>query len=119
MEDFQYLINERNANLVSDFEQKLAKLSEEDLNFIYSLMANKKDIVINDLDISNEEAELRLTAGKVLNAYSKASNLLFGGSADLFSSCKNYIEDGKDFEESNYAGKNIRSLTVRDRKSVV
>lgn len=107
MEDFQYLINERNANLVSDFEQKLAKLSEEDLNFINSLMANKKDIVINDLDISNEEAELRLTAGKVLNAYSKASNLLFGGSADLFSSCKNYIEDGKDFEESNYAGKNI------------
>lgn len=107
MEDFQYLINERNANLVSDFEQKLTKLSEEDLNFINSLMANKKDIVINDLDISNEEAELRLTAGKVLNAYSKASNLLFGGSADLFSSCKNYIEDGKDFEESNYAGKNI------------
>ena len=42
MEDFQYLINERNANLVSDFEQKLAKLSEEDLNFINSLMANKK-----------------------------------------------------------------------------
>ena len=49
MEDFQYLINERNANLVSDFEQKLTKLSEEDLNFINSLMANKKDIVINDL----------------------------------------------------------------------
>lgn len=42
MEDFQYLINERNANLVSDFEQKLTKLSEEDLNFINSLMANKK-----------------------------------------------------------------------------
>ena len=88
-------------------KEMLTLLSEEDLNFINSLMANKKDIVINDLDISNEEAELRLTAGKVLNAYSKASNLLFGGSADLFSSCKNYIEDGKDFEESNYAGKNI------------
>jgi transketolase len=47
-----------------------------------------------------------LFVGKVNNAYS-SSKLLFGGSADLFSSCKNYIEDGGVFSKDNYQGKNI------------
>lgn len=108
VEDFQYLINERCKNLVNNFNDKKELLSEEKKSILNSLMLKNKRISFSNLDIPNVTKEqLRVTSGKMLNAYSKNTNLLFGGSADLFSSCKNYIEDKGDFSSNNYAGQNI------------
>ncbi len=44
---------------------------------------------------------------KILNYLTKQTDLLFGGSADLASSCRTYISGGSDFSKNNYDGKNI------------
>jgi transketolase len=49
----------------------------------------------------------RASSGKVLNAIAKTVPNLIGGSADLFSSNKNYVNDAGDFGPDNYAGRNI------------
>jgi len=49
----------------------------------------------------------RASSGKVLNAIAKNVPFLIGGSADLFESNKNYVNDAGDFGPDNYAGRNI------------
>ena len=49
----------------------------------------------------------RASSGKVLNALAKKVPNLIGGSADLFSSNKNYVDGAGDFGPDNYAGRNI------------
>lgn len=108
MEDFQELISQRNSSLITDFNEKIAKLNEEDQNFLNELMQKEKEVVATNLELPLEkEGELRAISGQILNAYAKESKIIFGGSADLFSSCKNLIEDGGTFSTTNYAGKNI------------
>lgn len=108
LDDFRYIIQARNCNLVNDFNKKLETLSEEDRKFIYELSSEEKNISMGEIDLDpTVQDELRIIGGKVLNAFAKGSKLLFGGSADLFSSCKNYIEDGGEFSSDNYAGRNI------------
>ena len=107
VEDFRYIINARCCNIVSDFDKKIEKLSDYDKNFILELQNDQKKINLNTLDLGiNEEDSLRVIAGKVLNAYSHDSRILFGGSADLFSSCKTFV-DGGCFSAGDYAGRNI------------
>ena len=43
----------------------------------------------------------------MLNYISKNNNIVIGGSADLFSANKTYINDVGDFSSTNYGGKNI------------
>ena len=108
VEDFRYIIEARNSNIVEAFNNKVSKLSEEDQDFINSLISKDKTIPMGEIDLDLAiPNELRTVGGKVLNAYAKNSKLLFGGSCDLFSSCKNYIEDQGDFSSNNYSGKNI------------
>lgn len=109
MEDFQKIIFDRNENIVQEFERKFNELKEDSQLIIKQLMNKDKSIIINDLDfqIPDDKEEIRQSNGKVLNAYCKKSNILFGGSADLFGACKNYIEEGGDFSSDNYKGKNI------------
>lgn len=109
MEDFQKLIFDRNENIVSQFETKFSDLEESSQLLIKQLMNKDKSLIINDLDfqVSNNKEEIRESSGKALNAYCKKSELLFGGSADLFGGCKNYIEEGGNFTHDNYKGKNI------------
>ena len=108
MEDFQELISQRNSSLITDFNEKIKKLNEEDQKFLNELMQKEKEVVATNLELPIEkEGELRAISGQILNAYAKESKIIFGGSADLFSSCKNLIEDGGTFSATNYAGKNI------------
>ena len=53
------------------------------------------------------EESLRVTNGKMLNLIAPTNKLLIGGSADLSSSTKTYINEGGDFSKNNYKGKNI------------
>ena len=45
---------------------------------------------------------------QMMNAIAEAVPTFFGGSADLASSNKTYLDDGGDFEKDNYAGRNFR-----------
>lgn len=49
----------------------------------------------------------RITNYKVMNVIGGKLKSFVGGSADLSSSTKTYIEDGKDFSSNNYQGNNI------------
>jgi len=49
----------------------------------------------------------RASSGKVLNAIAKKVPFLIGGSADLFESNKNYVNDAGDFGPDHYAGRNM------------
>ncbi|EDY17845.1 transketolase [Chthoniobacter flavus Ellin428] len=50
----------------------------------------------------------RKAGSDVLQAVAKAVPSLIGGSADLYGSTLNYINDGKDFNAGNPSGRNIR-----------
>lgn len=50
----------------------------------------------------------RAASGKVLNALASAVPEMIGGSADLAPSNKTLINDSRDFEKPDYAGRNIR-----------
>lgn len=59
-------------------------------------------------DLPNEGKEsTRVTSGKVLNGIANEYKLFMGGSADLSSSNKTYLEGEGDFSKDNYLGKNI------------
>lgn len=49
----------------------------------------------------------RVTNQKVMNVIGKLSKAFIGGSADLSSSTKTYLDEGGDFSSSNYSGNNI------------
>lgn len=86
-----YILN----NLDSDI--KLKKFDKKIVDF------NLED---NPFDINNKE-EIRESNYKIMNLISEKTDLLFGGSADLSSSCKTYLTDEGDFSKDNYGGKNI------------
>ena len=50
----------------------------------------------------------RVAGGHVINALASELPLLITGSADLFGSTKNYINDGGDFTRDNAGGRNFR-----------
>mgnify|MGYP000014708691 CR=1 FL=1 len=53
-------------------------------------------------------AATRATGGKVLNAIAKTMPTVVSGSADLFGSTKNYLDDMGEFTPENRTGRNIR-----------
>lgn len=109
MEDFQYMIQERGRDLEEVFSSRKEQLSLEKKELLDSLLAKDKKISFEgeDVSISDEGEPLRKTAGKILNSYAQTSQLLFGGSADLYEACFNYIEEKGDFSSDNYLGQNI------------
>jgi transketolase len=50
----------------------------------------------------------RKAGGEALQPIAQAMPLLIGGSADLYGSTMNYINDGGDFNRDNFGGRNIR-----------
>lgn len=110
IEDFQYMMQERNCDLISTFEEKFSQLSQEEqeeLNLIinHSYQTDLKSIVYEKSETNMES--LRESSSKVLNSIVKNNENVFGGSADTFTPTMTYIEDGGDFSYKNYAGKNI------------
>ncbi len=109
IEDFQYQIHLRNHKLVEKWEKKVADLDstlQEELQFL------QKDPVLTlaELDyIPPKEGKesLRETSAKVLSSLGKKYTFLLNGSADLFSSCKNYFQEEGDFSATNRLGKNL------------
>lgn len=110
LEDFRYMIQERNCDLVSNFLDKFYKLDEDSKNILNPLIKNEYEIDLKKLSYEKPEENyesLRDTSSKVLNSIVSNNEFIIGGSADLFSSTKTYINDLGDFSSKNYLGKNI------------
>lgn len=110
VEDFRYMIQERNCDLVSNFLDKFNKLDEEEQIKLDSLIKNEWEINLKELSYEKPEENyesLRDTSSKVLNSIVSTNDFILGGSADLFTSTKTYINDLGDFSSKNYLGKNI------------
>ena len=110
MEEFQYIINNRCKGLSEKFNDKLNSLDEDLKNELNYFINDNKKIEVKELfyDAPEELAEAtRVTSYKILNAVVKDNPYMIGGSADLFGANKTYIEDGGNFSNDNYLGKNI------------
>ena len=110
IEDFQYMISERNCDLVSNFEEKFNLLGIDKQEELTSIMdrdylIDLKDFIYEKPD--NDMESLRDASSKVLNYLVKNNNLMFGGSADLSKPTKTYVDDVGDFSSKNYLGKNV------------
>ncbi|MCB1121780.1 MAG: transketolase [Verrucomicrobiae bacterium] len=68
------------------------------------------EALLDSIPEANPEKSVatRVAGGDVINALAKELPLLITGSADLFGSTKNYIEDVGDFTRDNPSGRNIR-----------
>lgn len=110
MEDFQYFIHKRCKNLTEKFEKAISNMSEEDQISLNNIMANRKAIDMKNLLYeapADKRESPRDTSAKILSSIVPTSNTMIGGSADLFSATRTYVEEGKDFSVENYSGKNI------------
>ena len=110
IEDFQYMISERNCDLVSNFDEKYNLLDVEKQEKLQSLIDMTYPIDLKDFIYEKSEnnvESLRDASSKVLSYLVKNNELILGGSADLFKSTKTYIDDVGDFSSKNYLGRNI------------
>ena len=110
LDDMEAIISSRCNNLYDDFMKKVDNLDENKKKELLEFINNEKEIKINDYIYEAPEDLLespRDTSSKVLNYISKNNNIVIGGSADLFSANKTYINDVGDFSSTNYGGKNI------------
>lgn len=110
VDEMQALINSRCKKLNEKFLKNVDSLASEEKNELEMFMSNDKTIDLKDFvyDIPESlEESPRDTSSKILNYIVNKNSLLIGGSADLFSANKTYINDGGDFSSENYLGKNI------------
>lgn len=66
-----------------------------------------KDVFWENLPAIKEPIATRTACGKLLNHLAHALPRIITGSADLFESVKNYIENGGNFSADNLSGRNI------------
>lgn len=110
IEDFQFMIGERNCDLVSNFEEKFNLLDIEKQEKLQQIIDCNYKIDLKDFiyDKPEEDMEsLRDASSKVLSYIVKNNDIVMGGSADLFASTKTYVDRVGDFSSKNYLGKNI------------
>ena len=110
IEQFRDKINNRVKGIEEEFNTKVNNLKEKDKEILNKIINKDYKLNIDNFiyDMPNEEKESpRDTSYKIINYASDNNINILGGSADLFSSCKNYIENGGVFYKDDYTGKNI------------
>jgi len=93
LKEYKNFLNKKSKNKKTEIKNFFDK----------EIMFNVKD---NPFEATMEEAT-RDSSYRILNFLASQTDLLFGGSVDLSSSNKTYINDGGDFSKNNYGGKNI------------
>lgn len=110
MEDFQTLIHNRCKNISEKFEKSLENMEEEDRRILEGFIQGYKTYdmkdVIYEAPIDKVESP-RVTSGKILSSIVPKYPSIIGGSADLFTPTKTYIQEVGNFTSENYIGKNI------------
>ena len=108
---YEYLkkeVNDRIYSKYNKFMDEYIVLREKSNNKVKKELdiLNNKLFEYNIKEINSNES-LRDINSKVLNEIVKSYNLFIGGSADLASSTKTYLNNMGDFSKTNYSGKNI------------
>ncbi len=110
IEDFQYQITNRCSNLVEEWNKKKEELSEPLKKELAFLENPDKSIKLTKFDYQppeSKEESLRETSAKVLSSICQKYTFVLNGSADLFASCKNYLQEQGDFGPNHYQGRNL------------
>ncbi len=110
-EAFQQMIHSRVDPIYEEY-QKAKTLLEEPLKEKLQKLETK-DASLDDMAIDYEKPEengeeIRVTGGKILNYLADHNPFLLGGSADVASSTKTYLDHCGDFSSQNRLGRNIR-----------
>lgn len=110
VEAFQLMIHRRIEPIYEEYQNIRTSVSEPILSQLEKL--EKKDLSLDDLKVSYEKPDsnsepIRETGEKILNCLAKKNPFLIGGSADLASSTKTYLQDAGDFSCQNRIGRNI------------
>ncbi|MBR3661537.1 MAG: transketolase [Bacilli bacterium] len=103
--EFKKEVEERSNKHLKEFNNKYQEL--EDKSLVDKLINHEVSYNLNEIDIFSEEKSLRENSKDLLNKIANDFELLIGGSCDLSSSCKTYLENLGDFKENNYKGRNI------------
>lgn len=81
---------------------------EDTRDFLFSLSQDKRyNITKLFKDSLFDDDELRVTNGKIMNVIANNYPSFLGGSADVSSSTKTYLNNFGDFSSTNYSGKNF------------
>lgn len=110
---FRKMINDRVTPIYKEWISKYARLvtnNETFKNNMVFLEKNNLQINLNSINLSNNglKEELRATNGRIINIISDSTPLFLGGSADVASSTKTELINGRNFKVNGEYGKNIR-----------
>lgn len=108
--DFRLQVQNRLENVYHHWHKKYERLDDETRVEVDKIINNDLtfDLLNLTYDLPDDLKEsTREASGFILNQISKSFPLLIGGSADLSSSTKTYLNDEKDFTSANYSGRNI------------
>lgn len=110
VDDFRTFIHNRCKNVTEKFNKTVEAMDEEDRNTLENFMNGNKSFDIKDIvyEPPKEKNESpRVTSGKILTSIVNKYPSVMGGSADLFTPTKTYIEGVGNFISENQIGKNI------------
>ena len=106
-EYFNYKVLERVKTVYHSWARKYDNLKETERERFKKIIENKTAWIMGDLDVEYKDMSLRDISSKILNSIANSNELVMGGSADLSSSCKTYLENLGTFDNTNYHGRNI------------
>ena len=110
IEHMQKLIISRVEPLYNNWHKIVEILNEEDKKDYDNLKDNKLTITCDNIEYDLPEdgyETIRNQNNKILNFYATSTPFMIGGSADLSSSTKTYLENMDNFTSANRSGKNI------------
>ena len=110
IEHMQKLIISRVEPLYNNWHKIVEILNEEDKKDYDNLKDNKLTITCDNIEYDLPEdgyETIRNQNSKILNFYAASTPFMIGGSADLSSSTKTYLENMDNFTSANRSGKNI------------
>lgn len=94
----------------NDMYNEFIDNSDNDIKRDFNVLKGETNIDTSNLPKNFDEAieePLRVSNGNTLNMICSNTKLFIGGSADLSSSTKTYLNNQGDFSKDNYKGKNI------------
>lgn len=110
MKDMQKMIHTRLDGVYKEWEDLKNNLTKEEKEELESLITKDHSFKMTEISYQSPhdlKEATRTTSGKILNEIAKQDPFLIGGSADLSTSTKTYLEGMGDFGRGNYLGRNI------------
>lgn len=111
-EAFRQMVFERINPIYSEWKNNFDKSSEDIQKEIFDLLNGKVSLNLNLSKIYNEfslevKEPMREINSDMMNTISSLVSNFWGGTADLSSSTKTFLEEKGTFSSENYSGKNI------------